>query len=143
MRPISIRDSNLKELEAVHTPSVYLRTLQGRKVHQDACPNFAMILSKSTLFRNSDHASAKPKEHSGKNFPRDIRIHPTSPPQTFPGFHASLVKLFAPNDLSLFPDRKFTTKCYRHRKPRSGHTTPRTRETINWKHPTGLISTST
>ncbi|KAF8802108.1 hypothetical protein BYT27DRAFT_7065863, partial [Phlegmacium glaucopus] len=29
-------------------------------------------------------------------------------PQTFPGFHSSLLKPFVPNDPSLFPDREFT-----------------------------------
>ena len=29
-------------------------------------------------------------------------------PQTFPGFHASLLKPFVPNDPTLFPDREFT-----------------------------------
>lgn len=29
-------------------------------------------------------------------------------PQTFPGFHSSLLKPFIPNDATLFPDREFT-----------------------------------
>ena len=29
-------------------------------------------------------------------------------PQTFPGFHSSLLKRFVPNDPTLFPNRKFT-----------------------------------
>jgi hypothetical protein len=29
-------------------------------------------------------------------------------PQTFPGFHSSLLKPFVPNDPTLFPDREFT-----------------------------------
>ena len=65
----------------------------------------------------------KDKQHVAKFMPRNdgpytvVKAFPEKSeytlrlpnnPQTFPGFHSSLLKRFVPNDPSLFPDREFT-----------------------------------